>query len=276
MCSCIFMEVMQVLNLPLLKRTIKTNGKLWLLCTGLLMLQIFLSLGLYSWGNGMGRIFRGMPQGLAAVLGIDTAADTLTAYLSSCLFGFFYPVLGMVYAITAANRLMAKKVESGTMVYLLSSPNKRGRIANTQAYFLVMSLFAMFFCTMTAGILGCVLRFPGKLDVPQFILFHIGVFCLELCLGGISFLVSCVSNESRISLTIGAGIPVCFLLIHMIANMGGSLEILRFATVFTLFDTADVMGESLSVCWKFPVLAVLGFVFFRMGISLFGKRDLPL
>lgn len=265
-----------MLNLPLLKRTIKTNGKLWLFFTGLFILQILLALGLYSSGTGMGRIFRWMPEGLAAVLGIDTGADTLTAYLASHLFGFFYPVLGMVYAIVTANRLMVKKTESGTMVYLLSSPNKRGNIANTQAYFLMMSLFVMFFCATVVGILCCALRFPGKLDVPQFILFHMGTFCLELCLGGISFLVSCASDETKVSFTIGAGIPALFLLLHVIANIGGSLGILRFATIFTLFDTADIMEGSLSICWKFPLLAILGFLFFHLGVRLFGKRDLPL
>ena len=265
-----------MLNLPLLKRTIKRNGKLWLLFTGILILQMLLAMGLYSSGSGMGRIFRGMPDGLAAVFGIDTGADTLTAYLASHLFGFFQPVLAMVYAVIAANRLMVRKVESGTMVYLLSAPNKRGCIANTQAYFLGMSLFVMFFCTTVLGILCCVLRFPGKLDVPQFILCNMGVFCLEICFGGISFLVSCISDESRLSLTVGAGIPALFLLLHMIANTGGSLGVLRFATIFTLFDTADILEGSLSVCWKFPLLAILGFVFFRLGVRLFGKRDLPL
>lgn len=265
-----------MLNLPLLKRTIKTNGKLWLLFTGILILQMLLALGLYSAGTGAGRIFRWMPEPMAAVFGIDRGADSLTAYLASHLFGFFYPVLGMAYAVITAKRLMVEKVESGTMAYLLSAPNKRGRIANTQAYFLMMSLFAMFFCTAVAGILSCALRFPGKLDAPQFLLFHIGAFCLQLCIGGWSFLFSCICDGSRRALAAGAGIPVLFLLIRMIANIGGGLEVLGFATIFTLFDTADIMEGSLSICWKFPLLAILGFLFFHLGVRLFGKRDLPL
>lgn len=265
-----------MLNLPLLKRTIKTNGKLWLLCTGFLILLLALALGMYQEDAGQGRIFRWLPETLALVLGIDTGAVGLTEYLASCLFGFFYPVAAMVYGCITANRLIAEKVESGTMVYLLSSTNKRRCIANTQGYFLMMSFLAMFSCAAAVGIIGCILRFPGKLEIVQFLLLHIGVLCLAVCLGGISFLASCISDESRISLAAGTGIPMIFLLLRMIANMGGVLEVLRFATIFTLFDAADILEGNLGVCWKFPLLAVLGFFFFYLGVRLFGKRDLPL
>lgn len=270
------MEVMRVLNLPLLKRTIKTNGKLWLECTGFLVLLMLLALGLYHPDTGQGRIFRWIPEALAMVLGIHMEAAGLTEYLGSCLFGFFYPVTAMIYGAVAANSLMAKQVESGTMGYYLASPNKRGRIANTQAYFLLMSLFVMFLCTALVGILGCVLRFPGKLEISQFLLLHIGTLCLSICLSGISFFISCLSDESSRSLALGAGIPALFFLLRMLADTGESLGLLRFATVFTLFQTADVLGDSLSICWKFPLLAVLGFALFRGGIYLFEKRDLPL
>lgn len=270
------MEVIRVLNLPLLKQTIKTNGKLWMACTGVLLLFFLLALGMYHPDTGQGRIFRWIPEVLALFLGIHTEAAGLTEYLASCLFGFFYPVTAMIYGVIAADGLMAKQVESGAMAYYLSSPNKRGRIANTQAYFLMISYFMMFLCTMLAGIIGCALRFPGKLEIVQFLLLHIGALCLSLCLGGISFFASCISDESSRFLVLGAGIPVLFLLLRMLANIGGSLEPLKFATVFTLFQTADVLEGNLSICWKFPLLAVLGFALFRGGIYLFGKRDLPL
>lgn len=265
-----------MLNLPLLKQTIRTNGKLWMACTGVLLLFFLLALGMYHADTGQGRIFRWIPEVLALVLGIHTEAAGLTEYLASCLFGFFYPVTAMIYGVIAANGLMAKQVESGTMVCYLSSPNRRGRIANTQAYFLMMSYFAMFLCAALVGIIGCALRFPGKLEIVQFLLLHIGALCLSLCLGGFSFFASCISDESSRFLALGAGIPVLFLLLRMLANIGGSLGLLRFATVFTLFQTTDVLEGSPSICWKFLLLVILGFALFRGGIYLFEKRDLPL
>ncbi|MEY8427832.1 ABC transporter permease subunit [Lachnospiraceae bacterium 46-15] len=260
---------------PLLKRTVKTNGKLWMIFTGILVLQMFLVLSMFTPAAGNGRLFRAIPSEIAAVLGIDMGADALTAYLASHSFAFFYPVISMIYGSIAANRLMAQKVESGTMVYLLASPNKRERIAGTQAVFLAAGLFAMFLCTTAAGLGACAMFLRGKLELVPFLLLNAGGFCLAFCLSGISFLASCISNDTRFSLTIGAGIPTIFLLIRMLANLGGSLEVLKFATMFTLFHTADVLEESLSICWKFPLLAVLGAACYQVGIRQFGKKDLP-
>ena len=145
---------------PLLKRTIKTSGKLWMIFTGILVLQMFLVLSMFASAPGNGRVFRGIPAEIAAVLGIDMGADALTAYLASHSFAFFNPLISMIYGSIAANRLVAQKVESGTMVYLLASPNKRERIAGTQAVFLAAGLFAMFLCTTAAGRLRCI--FSGK------------------------------------------------------------------------------------------------------------------
>lgn len=260
---------------PLLKRTIKTNGKLWMIFTGILILQMFLVLSMFTQAAGNGRLFRAIPSEIAAVLGIDMGAETLTAYLASHSFAFFHPVLSMIYASITANRLVAQKVESGTMVYLLSSPNKRVRIAGTQALFLAVSLFAMFLCTTAAGLGACAVFFRGRLEITPFLLLNAGGFCLAFCLSGISFLASCISNDARFSLTIGAGVPTIFLLIRMLANLGGGLEALEFATMFTLFRTADVLEESLSICWKFPLLAVLGAAFYQIGVKQFAKKDLP-
>lgn len=117
----------------------------------------------------------------------------------------------------------------------------------------------MFLCTALVGILGCVLRFPGKLEISQFLLLHIGTLCLSICLSGISFFISCLSDGKQPFSGSGSRDPGAFFLLRMLADTGESLGLLRFATVFTLFQTADVLGDSLSICWKFPLLAGFGF-----------------
>lgn len=263
-------------SIPLLKRTIKTRGKQWLILAGLFTLQMLLVIGIYKTGTGA---HRGLGSGgisgkVAAVFGIGAEADTLTEYLCFHLYRFFVPVLSMIYACLTANQLIAQKVESKEMVYLLTASKKRRCIAGTQAYFLIMSLFLMFFYLTILGILCCAFCFPGKLEIVSFVLLNIGAFCLLICLSGISFLVSCISDDSRTSLMIGVGICTLFLLLRMLANIGGGLEFLKFTTVFTLFDMEAILAGDLNICWQLLLLAVSGFLFYCAGIRLFEKRDL--
>lgn len=267
-----------MLSLPLLKRTIRVNRKLWLFFLTLLVLNIVFVLGIYDlkMGNRMSALGKVLPETLMTILGIGVASDTLTSFLASSLFGFSFLVIPIFYEIIIANRLIAKQVETKNMTYLLASPNSRKCIAFTQAYFMILSLCTFFLFTTISGILLSWILFREKLVVSQFILLNIGAFCLHICLGGISFLASCICDDTRTSLMIGAGLPMLFFLIKLITSIGGELELLKYITVFTLFNPDAIMeGRSLS-CIGLVVLAIVGMLFYQGGIKLFEKRDLPL
>ncbi|MEE0421173.1 MAG: ABC transporter permease [Lachnospiraceae bacterium] len=267
-----------MLSIPLLKRTVKSNYKLWTTIVVILTLFMLLIVGMFSPGLGarVASLMAGLPTMLLTALGFDMGAVTLTGHLASCLFGFLFLVFPMIYETVTANRLVARQVETGRMGSWLSTPNPRKKIATTQAYYLIMSLFVMFLFTTVLGLVCCRLWFPGELGIPQFMLLNLGAFCLHIFLSGISFLASCISDDTRTSLMIGAGLPVLFYLIRMLSNIGGGMEILRFFTVFTLFSPKAIMEGSVQICWSLPLLALAGLGMYWAGIALFEKRDLPL
>ena len=103
-----------------------------------------------------------------------------------------------------------------------------------------------------------------------------GLLCLHLALGGFCFFASCLFNESRLSVALGAGVPVLFFLIRMLANMGGRLEKLKYATVFTLFDPTGLFRGDGAAYAGAAVLLALGLGFYALGTAVFSRRDLPL
>ena len=118
--------------------------------------------------------------------------------------------------------------------------------------------------------------FPGVLDVAGYLRLNLGVWLLHLCLSGLCFFASCISNTTRLSLALGAGTATVFYLIQMLANMGGKLETLRYITLFTLFQPDKLLaGEAAG--WVFAaVLGLLGTALYAAGILLFHRRDLPI
>ena len=58
---------------------------------------------------------------------------------------------------------------------------------------------------------GCAAAmFPGELDVPAYLVVNAGLLCLHLAMGGFCFFASCLFNESRLSVALGATFPCCF------------------------------------------------------------------
>ena len=79
-----------------------------------------------------------------------------------------------------------------------------------------------------------------------------------------------------VAVALGAGVPVLFFLIRMLANMGGRLEKLKYATVFTLFDPTGLFRGDGAAYAGAAVLLALGLGFYALGTAVFSRRDLPL
>jgi ABC-2 type transport system permease protein len=181
----------------------------------------------------------------------------------------------MIYTIISANRSIASHVDKGSMAYLLSTPNGRGKIAGTQGLFLFLSTTLMISFLTLIGIAICEFMFPGELDIKGFLLLNCGALLLYFALTGISFFASCLFNDTKNSLALGAGLPVGFLLLQMISDTGEKFEFLSYLSLYTLFDPAKITSDE-NYLFSFITLTVIGIVLYITGVVVFKKRDLPL
>ena len=156
-----------------------------------------------------------------------------------------------------------------------SYPNKRVKLALTQALCMWVNIGILITYATVAIIISSAIMHPGMLDIGNFILMNVVIFFLHIAISGICFFASCISNDTKCSFTIGAGIPIVFFLIQMFANMGGKLANLKYLTIFTLFDANDIIAGK-SVVFPLCILLVVGIALYGIGIYIFSKRDLPL
>lgn len=265
-------------SIPLLKWTIKSNYKIFLIFIAVLAMYFAIILGMYdpSTQDSMRLLMAKMPKELMSAFGFEMAETSLIGFLSSYYYGFIIIVFPMLFEIIVANKLIAKQVDKGVMGYLISTPNTRTKIALTQAGFLLGSITIIMAFVTILGIVLCEKRFPGELDVQAFLLLNVGALLLHYAISGISFFASCIFNDTKNSVGIGAGIPVAFYIIQMLANVGGKLENFKYATLFTLFNPQDIIALNSRVLSSFIMLGVLTIVLYIIGTIRFAKRDLSL
>ena len=226
-------------------------------------------------GDLLATLMQTMPD-IMAMFGMNNPGATLAEFLANYLYGFLMLIFPLVFSAMTANSLVARHVDRGSMAYLLAAPNSRTRVAFTQMTVLLTGVTAIIAVCTAVG-WGCsAAMFPGALDVAGYLRLNLGVWLLHLCLSGLCFFASCISNTTRLSLALGAGTATVFYLIQMLANMGGKLETLRYITLFTLFQPDKLLaGEAAG--WVFAaVLGLLGTALYVAGILLFHRRDLPI
>lgn len=262
---------------PLLKATIKQNYIVFIIIVAVLMLYLPIIITMFdpSTQESLNEILKVMPQGMIAAMGFDEIGGTLLDFIGIYFYGFLILLLPMIYTIIVCNRSIASHVDKGSMAYLLSTPNARNKIVKTQAFFIIISITIMIGITTVVGISISNIAYPGELDVSKFLLLNLGALLLYYALTGIGFFSSCLFNDTKNSLMIGAGLPVVFLVIQMISDVGEKTSFLKYFTIFSLFDSDKIIKGDVFLP-QFITLFIIGIVMYEIGFYVFRKRDLPL
>ncbi len=217
-----------------------------------------------------------LPQEFTNALNFNLLDTSLIGFIASYLYGFLVIMFPMIFIIIVSNRMIAKHVDSGSMAYLLATPNDRKKIALTQVTFLVGSIFLLIVYITLMGIGLSEAFFPGSLDKKIFFDLNIGAFALHFAFGGIGFLASAFFNETKNSLALGGGIPIMFFLISTLANVGGKLENLKYGTILTFYKNSDILSQVDGIYFNFVLLFVLGLICYISGLVVFNKKDLSI
>ncbi len=255
-----------MLNLPLMKQTIKANGLLW----------------------GVFTIIMG-------VLLAQFASMEMTQFLLFLIqYGMMAMILPGIYILVTSNKLLAGQVDRGSMAYVLSTPKSRSSVARTQCIYSVATIALMFVVStvihivinkavpLTLGQAG--IKVPSLMATPlseiMIIKINISAFLVCLAMGGVCFMFSGIFNQSKFSI----GFSGTFVGVSILANMMsmfGSLGIdvlsnFKYASICTLYDyNAVLQGDNLWIIKSAVALAIAVVTYF-IGSFAFCKKDLPL
>jgi ABC-2 type transport system permease protein len=267
-----------MLSFPLLRTTIKSNYIIWLIFAAILAMYFSIIVSMFDpvTLESMDALIESLPPQLLDALNFRLTDTSLLGFIAGYFYGFLIILFPLVYTVIMADRMIARHVDSGSMGFLLSTPNTRVGIALTQAVFLLGSLALLIAFVTLVGIGISQALFPGELELGGFLILNLGAALFYFALSGIGFLASCLFNESKHSLALGGGLPAFFFLVMMLAGVSEELSFLKYFTLMSLFDSNEIVAGAGSVLPGYAALAAIGLVLYAAGIYIFNKKDLPL
>ncbi len=261
-----------MISIPYFRQTAKSNVKFLGAFTLVLCVFLIVMTNVFTPETVSG--LQTAAQGTIAAH-ILTGNGTLIGFMSNSFYALMAIVFPMVYSIMVGNRMIAEKVDKGTMASFLSTPVTRLQITLSSALYFVLSLAVMWGVSSAAGIAAANAFQPDALDVDTFLLLNLGAFLYHLAISSICFCASCIFNSSKNSLLLGGGIPLCFFVVSLFVKLSDSLDFLKYFTLNTLYDTQKII-EGSGYAEGFAVMAVLSVCLYAAGIVWFQKKDLPL
>ena len=266
------------MNKALLVANLKANWGVWLFVTLMLLIYVSTSVTMYDPTSieKMEDMFKLLPEGMLKAFGFDNLGSDLTGYLGHYLYGFIIVIFPIIYIVLTSNKLIARHVDSGSMAYLLTTPNSRAKIAANQAFYLLISLAALFMVDVGILIALSVSMFPGMLDVGKFLALNLVTYLVLAVVCGISFLFSCLFNDTRNSLAFGGGIPVAFFVIKMVSEISSDLDWLKYLTLYRIINIDKILVDGTYAVVSSLILIGAAVVPFLAAIRIFDRKSLAI
>lgn len=266
-----------MINLVLYKYELKKSWKVFLIFGSIMTMYICMVIGMFD--PDMAALFKQleqtMPEIMAAV-GMTGGTDTLIGFMESYLYGMIMLLFPMIYIIIRSNALVAKYVDSGSMATLLTSPIKRTKIILTQLATLYTTVLILVVYSTILEIIMAKAMFPGMLVIRELLTLNFGLLIFQLFIASFCFAASCIFNETKYSLAIGAGIPSIMYIFQMLGNMGGKLENMKYATFFTLFQPNGLIHGQTNSLVYIAILFVGTIALSLIGLFTFKNKDIHL
>lgn len=262
----------------LFKANIKSNRNIWIIMTCIFCFYLAMIISMFDpkGADALNEMLKTMPKALVNALGFGKMGTTLLTFITGYIYGFLVLLFPMVVSIVINHRIIGSHIDKGSMAYLLSTPNSRVKIATTQAIFSIASITVLFIITTIFSIAVSENMFPGQLEISKFILVNIYVLLMYYSIGGVGFLASCISTESKYSLGLGVGIPVGFLVLQMLGAAGEKLSWIGNLSLYALFNPNKLISGDTFAYIGMILFALIAIGLYGSGIAIFNKRDLSL
>lgn len=261
---------------PLFKYNIKTNRFLWILLVMVMVMYFSIIISMYDPENieALTKMLELFPKELMDAMGFSQFGTTLLTFVVGYIYGFLIFLFPMVLTVVINHKLVASMVDKGSMAYLLSAPFSRVKVALTQAISGLVLITAFFTVVTLSALAMSELMFAGEMEIGLFIRINIYTIILYWAISSIVFFGSAIADDSKVSLGIGVGVPVLFLVIQMLAGVGKDFKWLENFTMYTLFNPEKMIEGDGFVWIGMAVLLMIALVFYSAGIWFFNRKNL--
>lgn len=186
-----------------------------------------------------------------------------------------YLVAIAAFVIAVASGAVAREVERGTILVLLSSPIARWQFLTAKAGALVAGLLVLLAAAWVGTWVGSLVTgVADEVTMTVFLRVLFNTLALALAIAGYTLLISSVNSDGSPTTAVAAGITVTMFFVDFLATLWSPAEPLGLLTVFHYYDPLAIAREG-GIPWlDIGVLMGTGAMGFAAALVVFQRRDI--
>jgi beta-exotoxin I transport system permease protein len=193
-------------------------------------------------------------------------------YLNTELFGFFGPLLLLLYSVGAGARAIAGEEERQTLDILLATPTSRGRVIVDKFVAMVVGL-AILSVVLWASVALFGPPFDLTPDLTNMAAATFSCFLLALGFGTIALAIGALTGRRGLAIGLSAGLAAATYLFHVLAPSVDAIAWLEYLSPFYYYRDAEPLLNGLNVPHALVLFAITVVTFIGARVA-FDRRDL--
>jgi ABC-type transport system involved in multi-copper enzyme maturation permease subunit len=186
---------------------------------------------------------------------------------------FLWPILAIIFAISLANYISVREIDSGTVEVIASLPVKRERIFIER--YLTGALLLLIF-SFASMLLAIPLAKMHGIDFlwQNYVTSAVGSFFLAWAVYSLALLFSTLASEKGKATALASATLLLMYVINIVASLKSELSDLKYLSFFNYFNGSELLAKN-----TFPessLLALGGFAIIASAVALmwYRRRDL--
>jgi ABC-2 type transport system permease protein len=193
-------------------------------------------------------------------------------YLNTELFGFFGPLLLLLFAIGAGARAIAGEEERQTLDVLLAAPITRRRVITDKFVAMMVGLLVLS-GVLWVSVAGLGPPFDLTPDLGNLAAATLSCFLLALAFGTIALAIGALTGRRGIAIGLAAGLAAATYLFHVLAPSVDAIAWLEYLSPFYYYRDAEPLLNGLNPIHSLVLVGVT-VVAFAGALLAFERRDL--
>lgn len=227
--------------------------------------------------NSYAELLSAMPQDMLSAIGMNGDVSNLNDYLNMNFYNSIYLYILIALVIGMASKLVAKPLGDTSLVYFLNSSVSRKKFLGSQIIVFNGALLIVGIFSVVSGLLSKILFVNDiAIDMNNFIKTNIELIVIFVFIGSVCFCISTFVNNGTEAITYATSLIVVEYILDMFRKISSKLNALKNFTIFTVYDTDKICGDSHYFVISCMVLLGISIVFYMLALWHFDKRDLYL
>lgn len=186
-----------------------------------------------------------------------------------------------LWAVARGSDAISGEINRGTMEMLLAQPVPRYQIVLAQATVTMVCSALLAVVVIVGVVLGLMwVQYDEPIPLAKFSRGVFNLFALNVCLAGITTLLSSVDRYRWRTLALGGGFMVTQLIIKVLSRLSDGFENLRFVTIYGAYEPWQLIDAADKDFWRLflelnGTLLAIGVASYVLATIIFCRRDLP-